>query len=249
MLSYLRNSLESGSSRPASASCSPRETEPVLRLSIDGLRDTIPNLQWSKVARKCVSTVAPLYTAVRDTLHNDVEHLTQLFIELETSYDSDTLHDGGYVSELQASETSCSEIFSPSEMAIDESESSTGEPFTIHSSHPEIPSIVITPCPSQERDRSCWVPFQDASFGNRLSVPMHLAVNDVFPPLVAKPIPFVEHWRFVDGHWMALLPTLEEQMQKGMFSRPTLSRRRKSYCDARARCPPSGNARRTSSPR
>ena len=98
----------------------------------------------------------------------------------------------------------------------------TDEPFTIRSSNPEIPTIVITPCPTQERDRSCWVPYQDASFGNRLSVPMHPAVNNVFPPLVAKPAPFVEHWRFIDGHWRALLPSLEEQMQKGMFSRPRI---------------------------
>ena len=122
----------------------------------------------------------------------------------------------------------------------------TDEPFTIRSCNPEIPTIVITPCPTQERDRSCWVPYRDASFGNRLSVPMHPAVNNVFPPLVAKPAPFVEHWRFIDGHWRALLPSLEEQMQKGMFSRPALSRRRKGYYDARSRCSPSANGRKAS---
>lgn len=125
----------------------------------------------------------------------------------------------------------------------------TKQSFTIRSFNPEIPTIVITPCPTQERDRSCWVPYQDASFGNRLSVPMHPAVNDVFPPLMAKPVPFVEHWRFIDGHWRALLPSPEEQMQKGMFSKPALARRRKGYCDVRSRCPSYAHSRRAPSQR
>lgn len=108
MLSFLRNSSGSGSSRTTSASCSSRETEPVLvrssichiecraylalqRLSIDSFRDTIPHFQWSKVAHKCVDTVAPWYSVLRDTLHNDVENLAQLFIELEASYDNNSL--------------------------------------------------------------------------------------------------------------------------------------------------------------
>lgn len=98
-----------------------------------------------------------------------------------------------------------------------------------------LPSIVVTPCPSQARDRSGWVPFQDASFGNRLVVPSYPVVNDVFPPMVAKSSPIVEQWKFADGHWWALLPSLDEQMQRGMFSRPIHCRRRKSYPDGRSK--------------
>ncbi|CAL1694282.1 unnamed protein product [Somion occarium] len=248
MLSFLRNALDSGSSG-STASYSIKQTEPIIYFNVDGIRDSIPAIHWAQVAHTCARTVSPLCTAVRKTLHDDVEHLVQLFSELEAAY----------ATELQANDEDCSmsvrttrsqqheagdifEMFRHEELQWD-----PNEPFTIRSLNPELPTIVITPCSTQEQDRSCWVPYQDAAFGNRLSVPMHPAVNDVFPPLMAKPLPFVEHWSFVNGHWKALLPTPEEQMQKGMFSRPLLARRRKGCWDARPRH--ASNTRRTTSQR
>lgn len=88
-----------------------------------------------------------------------------------------------------------------------------------------LPIIMITPCPSEPHDTSCLVPYQDAAFGLRLTVPAHPVLNEVFPPLVTKPFPLVENWRYENGHWRALLPSLEEQVTKGMFSRPIATRR------------------------
>jgi hypothetical protein len=96
----------------------------------------------------------------------------------------------------------------------------------ITNKYPSIPTIIITPCPTLPRDRSCLVPYQDVSFGNRLAVPMHPVVNDVFPPLLPKSAPHIERWRFKDGHWWAVLPSLEEQTKRGLFSRPITRRKR-----------------------
>ena len=89
----------------------------------------------------------------------------------------------------------------------------------------------MTPCPSLPRSEACLVPYQDAAFGNRLPVPTHPALNDVFPPLVAKPFPLVERWRYEDGHWRAQLPPVHEQMRKGMFSRPLSTRRQRALLE------------------
>lgn len=104
-------------------------------------------------------------------------------------------------------------------------------PLVIKNDNADIPTIVITPCPTLPRDKSCLVPFQDVSFGNRLAVPMHPVVNEAFPPLLPRPVPYVERWRFQDGHWWAVLPTLEEQLRRGMFSRP-ITRRRRTHQDS-----------------
>lgn len=54
--------------------------------NVDGIRDSIPAIHWAQVAHTCARTVSPLCTAVRKTLHDDVEHLVQLFSELEAAY-------------------------------------------------------------------------------------------------------------------------------------------------------------------
>lgn len=88
-----------------------------------------------------------------------------------------------------------------------------------------IPQIVITPCPTEPRDPSCLVPFQDSLFNTRLTVPNHPTVNSVFPPLLPdvpvsqRPLRAVEMWRYERGHWLAVLPSVEEQARRGLFSR------------------------------
>ena len=104
-------------------------------------------------------------------------------------------------------------------------------PLVITNPDPSIPTIVVTPCPSLPRELACLVPYQDAAFGNRLTVPTHPALNDAHPPLVAKPFPLVERWRYEGGHWRAQLPPVQEQMSKGMFSRPLSTRRQRALAD------------------
>ncbi|KAI0081143.1 hypothetical protein K474DRAFT_1636360 [Panus rudis PR-1116 ss-1] len=236
--------------------CSPEGGEPVLSLDVDGLRELIrplPKFAWRDVVHACASTVSPLYGAVRETVRSDIEHLTQLFVELDTKDVVVDIYGDAVIPESEPLESEPETVSQSSESssqvrAVSRRRKSTcshqqgiTEQLIIPSSDPSIPTIVITPCPRQERDTSCLVPFQDASFGNRLAVPMHPVVNDVFPPLLAKPSPCVERWRFIDGHWWAVLPSLEEQIQKGMYSRPMQFRRRKGHWDARSRYPSSGN--------
>lgn len=80
---------------------------------------------------------------------------------------------------------------------------------------PSIPTIVVTPCPSCPRDVACLIPYQDAAFGSRLPVPMHPALNDAHPPLVALFL-LVARWRYKDGYWRAQPRPVQEQMSKGM---------------------------------
>jgi hypothetical protein len=103
-------------------------------------------------------------------------------------------------------------------------------PLVIWNKDPSVPTIVITPCDAQPRESSCWVPFQDACFGNRLVVPAHPVVNEVYPPLLARPLPLARSWEYTGGHWRAVLPTVDEQVRRGLFSRTLTARRRARWC-------------------
>lgn len=96
-----------------------------------------------------------------------------------------------------------------------------------------IPRIIITPAPPQHfREMSSCVPVQDTSFGSRLTVPSHFALNASHPPLVAPCYPqaichvSVRAWTYKYGHWCAVAPGIEEQERRGIFSRPLSARRR-----------------------
>ena len=104
------------------------------------------------------------------------------------------------------------------------------DPLTIRNDDPSIPTIVMTPCDIQPRESSCWVPFQDACFGNRLVVPAHPVVNDVYPPLLARPLPLSRNWEYAGGHWHVVLPPVDEQVRRGLFSRALGARRRARWC-------------------
>jgi len=110
------------------------------------------------------------------------------------------------------------------------SSSPIDHPLIIPSTHHTIPMIIVTPCPSQSCDDMSRPPVQDSSFGNRLILPKSYPVfNDVFPPLLPAlypPLPAVEKWRWADGHWWAVVPTLEEQKRQGLFSRPLVVKKR-----------------------
>ena len=45
----------------------------------------LPQLAWCRVSDLCARTVAPVYHAFKTTLHDDVEGLAQLFVDLEVS--------------------------------------------------------------------------------------------------------------------------------------------------------------------
>ena len=100
---------------------------------------------------------------------------------------------------------------------------------------------MITPCEGEgegegeragEERTCCWVPVQDACFGKRLVVPAHAAVNEVFPPQLGmgRAGVLARQWEYADGHWRAVLPSVDEQMRRGLHSRAVSHRRRSSRC-------------------
>ncbi|OSD06160.1 hypothetical protein PYCCODRAFT_1475001 [Trametes coccinea BRFM310] len=228
----------------------------LLNLNVEELCQLVrplPHLAWSTVSNICAHTLTPVYSAITTALHDDVEQLAQLFVDLETSHACEAYYEPAERDVLPTRLRHCA--------GSDEQPSSRpasllprgrrrsctnddDDPLVIQNGEPSIPTIVITPCPSLPRESACLIPYQDAAFGNKLTVPTHPALNDVFPPLVAKPFPLVESWRYEDGHWRAQLPPVQEQMSKGMFSRP-LSTRRQRASDASSRVQTRGSRGRT----
>ncbi|GJE86264.1 hypothetical protein PsYK624_023440 [Phanerochaete sordida] len=216
---------------------------PTLTVNLDalyGLVSPFSRVSWGSVAASCAGTVAQ---AVQRYFLDDVYELVQLMADVEFSnwedYDFSICETAAEESlsmclSAQAGPSSSNHRpRSPVRQVVKRRRSDpelTG-PLVIKNDNADIPTIIITPCPTLPRDKSCLVPFQDVSFGNRLAVPMHPVVNEAFPPLLPQPVPYVERWRFQDGHWWAVLPTLEEQLKRGMFSRP-ITRRRRTHQDS-----------------
>ncbi|OBZ78585.1 hypothetical protein A0H81_01253 [Grifola frondosa] len=178
------------------------EVEDVLYVNVEEFCDMVlplPEIPWSRMVDVCARTVTPVYRVVRSTLHDDMENLAQMFVELDMR---------------QPERPPPRDTDNKTETAMQEAEvinSRFAVPVIFQSSDPSIPSIVITPCASQPRETDCLLPYQDVAFGNRLAVPTH------------------PRWNYKDGHWHAVLPSVKEQLSKGMFSRP-LSTRRQRAC-------------------
>lgn len=103
-----------------------------------------------------------------------------------------------------------------------------------------IPAIIITPAPYQAPEKSAWVPIQNTCFGQRLTVPTHTALNTAHPPMLVPAfyhaysrMSAVRCWTYRLGHWCALVPGLDEQERRGLFSRPLGVRRRSVLGSAR----------------
>ncbi|KAI0639880.1 hypothetical protein C8Q77DRAFT_1083372 [Trametes polyzona] len=206
----------------------------------------LPHLAWSRVSDLCSRTITPVYHALSTTLHDDVEQLARLFADLETSHERAAYFEPAerdvlptrlpHCSSADGGASSCPAPALPPRVRRRSSVKESDMPLVIINDDPSIPTIVVTPCPSLPRESACLIPYQDAAFGNRLFVPTHPALNDVFPPLVAKPFPLVERWRYEDGHWQAQLPPVQEQMSKGMFSRPLSTRRQRTLAEGARPC-------------
>ncbi|TBU50033.1 hypothetical protein BD309DRAFT_946255 [Dichomitus squalens] len=216
----------------------------VLNLNVEELYQLvspIPQLAWNRVSDICTRTVVPVYKIFSSTLQDDVEHLAQLFVDMEVALASEretAYFEPAERDVLPTSLKRCQSTVDLTALPSMPSPRPRGRrricarvhdiPLVTTNDDPAIPTIVITPCPSLPRQDTCLIPYQDAAFGNRLPVPTHPALNDVFPPLLAKPFPLVERWRYEDGHWYAQLPPVQEQMSKGMFSRPLSTRRQRA---------------------
>ncbi|KAI0778660.1 hypothetical protein BD413DRAFT_510809 [Trametes elegans] len=231
--------------------CSSTEAdERELSLNVDEVYHFVrplPHRAWGRVSDACSRTLAPVYRAISTTLHDDVEQLARLFADLEVAHERAAYFEPAERDVLPTRLRHAQSPDGPSPAQAASAlpprarrSSSAGrpdEPLVIVNRDPSIPTIVVTPCASLPRGSACLIPYQDAAFGNRLHVPTHPALNDVFPPQVARPFPLVPRWRYEDGHWRAQLPPVQEQMSKGMFSRPLSTRRQRALDASRAHAP------------
>ncbi|KAI6114928.1 hypothetical protein EDD17DRAFT_1693132 [Pisolithus thermaeus] len=193
------------------------------------------DLSWSRVAGLCERSILPVYKSLRDIVEGDIEHVSRLLFEL------DPLGEHG-LSEQDATDTgasafpnSCSGSPPPEGLRRH-----CPRPFLpvipiVRPFDPSAPIVIVTPCPNEPRETSCWVPCQDACFGMRLTVPTHVALNRAYPPLLADwthPVQRIDEWQYINGHWYAVVPPPTEQCRRGLYSRPASGRVR-----SRSRCP------------
>lgn len=199
------------------------------------------DLSWRGL---CGQTIEPVYRGLKNVVEEDLDTVARLLSELEPLGEEKTNENvegppqpqpqplsssGPRIYGVKDSAVVCPEVTPPERPRRKRRRSSVlVEPLVIKPTHPSAPTIIVSPCPSQARETSSWVPYQDAAFGARLTVPTYASSNDTFPPLVA---PFnldnrADDWKYVNGHWCAVLPTQDEQCRRGLYSKSIVSRRR-----------------------
>ncbi|KAF9011044.1 hypothetical protein BDQ17DRAFT_1345356 [Cyathus striatus] len=235
----------------ASSSSLPEdEFDSVLQVDLTALRslmNTLPTEDtWRRVRNICQNSISPVYQSIQTMVIDDVERITQVLSDLESC--NDELHPSLPSSAL----ADASDQYTP--ISLDSAtghlnvsgrgslgkihprkddshvQSTNCQPIVIPSSHPSAPTIIITPCLAGQRETSCRIPYQNNDFGNMLTVPLHPAFNKVYPPMAPMKdrTPVLSKWIWRSGHWEAVIPSLEEQHQKGLFSRMHAGRRKVS---------------------
>ncbi|PPQ64258.1 hypothetical protein CVT24_008661 [Panaeolus cyanescens] len=219
--------------QPIGLSADESEHTSTLILDLDALRQaflpSIPDNPWNRVAGVCGRAIAPVCSTIQSTISNDIDTIAQILYRLELNNDAEqSLGDILPVGLLEPISSEDEVLSSPpkSPEVGSSSDSSQNYKTSCHS----IPSIVITPAPPQKRETSCLVPYQDEAFGNQLTVPLHPAFNTRrHPPmqhLQHTPLPRLDNWKWVNGRWKAIIPSLEEQNRRGMFSKARGIRRK-----------------------
>lgn len=189
-------------------------------LFVDLLSLTLPRPDQTLqcVLDRCSKTVKSLQSSISGHLDSVAEVLYQLEGEykmgdLEESDDpSLSAHDITASNPAQLKEPDIR--MTPPELPVDSSESS-------------IPTIVITPCERERISVPSRIPLQNAAFGNQLTVPGYPSFNRAHPPQLAPPsvLSGIKGWTWNHGHWEADIFSLQEQEQRGLYSRMTAKRR------------------------
>ncbi|KAF8167458.1 hypothetical protein B0H34DRAFT_681926 [Crassisporium funariophilum] len=201
--------------------------------ALHSLLPPIPENAWHRVAGACGRAIAPMSTSLWNMVSQDLENVAQVLL------DSELLHDGVLednkplslpdkdvhpyrLSHSRPSESSQRNTRRPTDTAA--------TVIVIPCTHPSTPTITIHLAPTQLQETSCRVPCQDQAFGKLLTVPTYPVFNQAHPPMLPRncPLPSLNSWKWENGHWQAVLPTLREQSQKGLFSRVVTSKRRAS---------------------
>lgn len=207
-------------------------------MSVDVNVLTCLDLSWRGL---CGQTIEPVYRGLKNVVEEDLDTVARLLSELDPLGEEQaneklerppqpqpSLSPGPIIYGVEDSTSVCPEMSLLERPRRKRRRSSLVEPLVIKPTHPSAPTIIVSPCPSQARETSSWVPYQDAAFGARLTVPTYAPSNGAFPPLVAPSNldNRVDDWKYVNGHWSAVLPTQDEQCRRGLYSKSVVSRRR-----------------------
>ncbi|KAG7452143.1 uncharacterized protein BT62DRAFT_285037 [Guyanagaster necrorhizus] len=207
-----------------------------LEVLLQDLALHVPDV-WGRVAALYGESVHPACCSLRTMLGHDVEQMEKLFLDFETALDNDDDADFQHF-KASDSDSPCPMNLAPDICCDFSNDASTSRNQWRRSHWPsphnfQVPQIVLTTCPSQPPETLCRVPIQDSAYNQRLTVPTHTTVNSVFPPMRARspPVKTIKDWIWRDGHWQAILPDLDEQTRRGIFSRPSSNiKRRASRC-------------------
>ncbi|KAL5495022.1 hypothetical protein ACEPAI_484 [Sanghuangporus weigelae] len=208
---------------------------------------SVPENALENVAGACGKLFSPLYRYVGSAFTNDVEKVVLALHEADPDFSADSDEDEDiYVipfSSLEASANWSSRTDESVKISENEATLSNSPPPSVrgvgHSSERPVPQNITVPRifitlapPQQTREMSSCVPVQDTCFGARLTVPAHSVLNACHPPMAPPSSPYmplyttIRSWAYRQGHWCAVVPGLDEQERRGIFSRPINLRRR-----------------------
>ncbi|KAH7886171.1 hypothetical protein F5I97DRAFT_1928045 [Phlebopus sp. FC_14] len=167
-----------------------------------------PDLSWSGVLDLYGRRISPMYRSLRRVVEEDIENISILLSELDPQLQETDREKHLCRLDGNSSPPPDSSSDHPPERQKRKRQRSSLESPVIRPSDPLLPTIVITPCPPQPRETSCWVPYQDASFGGRLTIPTYAALNSSHPPMtdVLASASRLDKWEYVEGHWTVFGP-------------------------------------------
>ncbi|KAF9469731.1 hypothetical protein BDZ94DRAFT_1243128 [Collybia nuda] len=195
----------------------------------------LSNNSWQRAISMYGRTITPIYRNFQNMVNYDLERVAQVLSDLEPSCVTDECDEpAGDYNELTCPMNLRGTFVEPEPwMPVVPTKSRLSHlpfgaaPVVLKSLHPSIPTISITP-PQEEHEGCCRVPLQNSAFRNQLIVPRHPAFNHIHPPMVltSYTLPVLSHWRWQNGHWQGIVPSVEEQNKKGLFSRALVPRKR-----------------------
>ncbi|KAH0837974.1 hypothetical protein J3R83DRAFT_6211 [Lanmaoa asiatica] len=190
------------------------------------------DLSWRHVIDLCGKSVSA-YRGLKGVLEQDIDHVSKLLSELDPLVGETEDHSETASDEPRGS-PSIEPVFTPQGLHSTDPvnperrkrkrrRSSIPTSLCFSCKQQELviirptdtfaPTIIITPCQPQSRETSCWVPYQDACFGTRLTLPPYAALNSVHPPMVAPTntvVMQIDDWEYTRGHWRAERNVLED---------------------------------------
>ncbi|THH10157.1 hypothetical protein EW145_g1515 [Phellinidium pouzarii] len=147
----------------------------------------VPGIAMEAMAGVCGKVFSPLCHYAHASLSADVENIVLSLHEADSSFVYRDTYPNDEVDDIYAIPFPLGRIREATEMSSrcpPKTCSDRDEYIASLLQFSTIPSIVITPAPSQSRGMSC-VPVQDTYFGARLTVPSYSALNAAHPPMMA----------------------------------------------------------------